>query len=256
MLQFWHRCREGREEIFPHEGANMSAEVWFARTTVQEEVRSETRTAAPAERWNPESFGNTQIRGLVRQIFLSHAERPVRQVVFSAVDQETDVRNICRRVGEALALETLGSIAVVGDYPQAVSEGETYRTEGSDRLPLDGRTPLRQASTRVRGNLWLAPVAGQDADRRTIASLHSYLAEIRREFEYSIVETPFAGESNETTAMAQFADGIILVLSAHRTRRILARKIKDSLEAAGAHILGTILIDRTFPIPERIYRRL
>ncbi len=171
----------------------MSAEVWFARTTVREELRSEPRVAAPSEGWNPETFGNAQIRGLVRQIFFSHAERPVRQVVFSAVDQETDVRNICRRVGEALALETLGSIAVVGDYPQAVSEGETYRTEGSDRLPLDGRTPLRQASIRVRGNLWLAPAAGQDADRRTTASLHSYLAELRTEFEYSIVETHSQG---------------------------------------------------------------
>jgi Mrp family chromosome partitioning ATPase len=56
--------------------------------------------------------------------------------------------------------------------------------------------------------------------------------------------------------MAQFADGIILVLSAHRTRRAMARKIKETLEAAQVRILGTVLSDRVFPIPERIYRRL
>ena len=88
------------------------------------------------------------------------------------------------------------------------------------------------------------------------ASLHSYLGEVRREFEYSIVEAPPAGESNEATAMAQFADGIILVLSAQRTRRIAARKIKEALEEAQARLLGTVLSDRSFPIPERIYRRL
>jgi Mrp family chromosome partitioning ATPase len=56
--------------------------------------------------------------------------------------------------------------------------------------------------------------------------------------------------------MAQLADGIVLVLSAQHTRRITARKVKEQLEAAQARFLGTVLSDRVFPIPERIYRRL
>jgi Mrp family chromosome partitioning ATPase len=56
--------------------------------------------------------------------------------------------------------------------------------------------------------------------------------------------------------MAQFADGIILVLSASNTRRVVARKIKEMLDATHARVLGTVLTDRIFPIPERIYRRL
>ena len=76
------------------------------------------------------------------------------------------------------------------------------------------------------------------------------------EFEYSILEGPPAGESNEATSMAQFADGIILVLSASHTRRVVARKIKEMLDATQARVLGTVLTDRVFPIPEGIYRRL
>ena len=64
------------------------------------------------------------------------------------------------------------------------------------------------------------------------------------------------GESNEAMAMAQFVDGIILVLSARRTRRIAARKMKEMLEGAHARILGSVLSDRVFPIPQGIYRRL
>jgi Mrp family chromosome partitioning ATPase len=56
--------------------------------------------------------------------------------------------------------------------------------------------------------------------------------------------------------MAQSADGMILVLSAQKTRRIAARKIKDVLDAAHVRVLGTVLCDREFPIPERIYRQL
>ena len=57
-------------------------------------------------------------------------------------------------------------------------------------------------------------------------------------------------------SMAQLADGIILVLSAQRTRLATARRIKEVLDAAQARILGTVLCDRVFPIPEKLYQRL
>jgi len=56
--------------------------------------------------------------------------------------------------------------------------------------------------------------------------------------------------------MAQIADGVVLVVSAERTRRAAACKIKEMLEAAQVRLLGAVLSDREFPIPERIYRRL
>jgi Mrp family chromosome partitioning ATPase len=88
------------------------------------------------------------------------------------------------------------------------------------------------------------------------AALHSFFSEIRREFEYSIVQGQPAGESSMTTEIGQVADGVVLVISAQRTRRASARKIKEMLEAAQVRLLGTVLSDREFPIPEGIYRRL
>jgi Mrp family chromosome partitioning ATPase len=87
-------------------------------------------------------------------------------------------------------------------------------------------------------------------------SLNGYLAKVRREFEYSIVEGPPAGESSEAAALGRSADGIILIFEAHRTRRVVARKIKDTLDAADVRVLGIVLTRRKFPIPEGIYRSL
>jgi Mrp family chromosome partitioning ATPase len=172
----------------------------------------------------------------------------VRQVVFSAVEADTDVRGLCRRVGEALAREASNNVAVVGaDLPALLNPDRVV-----DSVIPSGLRPLQRIATRLDDNLWLVPRAGKGS----IASLHSYLGEVRREFEYSIVEGPSAAESDEAAAMAQFADGIVLVLSAHRTRRVTARKVKEALETAQARILGTVLSDRMFPMPEGIYRRL
>jgi hypothetical protein len=220
-------------------------------------ANADVSSPLPAGRWNPESFAQEQIQGLVRRVFFSNAARPVRQIVFSAVEAETDVHGICRRVGEILALETPGTVAVMGGYPRLLQDaGREHEQMAENETKAGTVPPLRRIAARVRGNLWLVPGAGSDGDRVTNASLHSYLSELRREFEYSIVEGAPAGGSNDTTAMAQFADGIILVLSAQHTRRVTARKIKEELEGAQARLLGTVLSDRVFPIPEGIYRRL
>jgi hypothetical protein len=234
----------------------MSAGLYVAQATAREAVRPEHKSPGQAGGWDPEGFAREQIRGLVRQVFLANVEQPVRQVVFSPVEPETDVQNLCWRVGEALAMETAGSIGVVGEYPQALMDAETLAAETTDHSVENGGSGRRQSATRVGSNLWLVTPAGSDGEHGTTAMLHSYLGGMRAKFEYSIMVGPPAGESNTATAMAQFADGIILVLSAHRTRRATARKVKDAMEGARVRILGTVLSDRVFPIPERIYRRL
>ena len=67
-----------------------------------------------------------------------------------------------------------------------------------------------------------------------------------------------AADSNSESAIdiGQLADGVVLVLSAQKTRRAAALKIKQALDERGVRLLGTILIDREFPVPERVYRNL
>jgi Mrp family chromosome partitioning ATPase len=71
-----------------------------------------------------------------------------------------------------------------------------------------------------------------------------------------VIHGPAAGLSSEAALLGQLADGIILVLDAHSTRRATALKIKETLQGASSKILGTVLSERAFPVPEGIYRRL
>ncbi len=62
--------------------------------------------------WNPDRFGEEQIRGLVRQVFLPGWPKPARQVVFCAVE-DGDVAGICLRVCQVLAAQISGTVALV-----------------------------------------------------------------------------------------------------------------------------------------------
>lgn len=232
-------------------GMYQSPEVDHA--TAAEKCPAEIRIFRPSGSWNSENFAREQIRGLVRQVFFANATSPARQVVFGAVDNGTDVRRLCRLVGEALALETAENVAVAGEYAR-VYEAPPKSGRGSEGERAT--TTLRQTATRLRSNLWLVPFDRGGEDSFSNASMNSHLCSLRREFGYSIIEGAPAGISHEATAMAQLADGIVLVLSAHRTRRAAAINVKEQLEAARASILGFVLGDREFPIPEKMYQRL
>jgi hypothetical protein len=208
--------------------------------------------------WDPNGFAREQVRGLVRQVFFSSITRQVRQVIFAAVESRTDVGNICRQVGQALASETQARVAVVCDG----------RDDCAGAPPTDAngvRTPgagLHEIAIKGADNLWFvlrdsfSSQAGSIPQSLPDRHCCLPLSELRSEFDYSIVQCAAAGESSEAAALGQIADGVILVVAADQTRRVAARKTIDTLRAAQVQILGTVLSDRTFPIPGGIYRRL
>ena len=176
----------------------------------------------------------------------------MKQVVFSAAEPNTDVANICDQVGRALALETRADIAIVVREQRT---GEIVRAHSR----YVGSGVIKSWSAQIGSNLWRVPGFGLCECREESGTgpyWLSCLAGLRIEFDYAVIHGPVAGMSSEAAVLGQLADGIILVLRGHSTRRATARKIKETLEAAQARILGTVLSERTFPVPERIYRRL
>lgn len=241
-------------------GVMSAGAFWRARTAAPAKAKQDDSSRVegnvrPFVGWSPERFASEQIRSLVRRVFSQSATPPVRQVVFSAVDPVTDVRDLCLRVGEMLAEETLGDVAVVGDHPHSGPAREEYQPAAlATSVDIQTARP-RDSGVRVRGNLWTVPFR-TTGTFTSGTSLHRYMGEIRREFEYSVVAAASCGGSPSAISMAQLADGIILVLSAQFTRRMAALRVRDAVESAQIRILGTVLRDREFPIPEGLYRRL
>jgi hypothetical protein len=212
----------------------------FARPArSREKVAEEDMLPVVSKRWDADRFANEQIRGLVRRVFDPDATPALRQIVFSAIDPDTNVLGVCRRVAECLASETSKEVAIVtSDAQPTVSEAaEIHR-----------QCPIPRRGTRLLNNVWLVSV--DDLNRTRSESLKICLEEARRAFDYSII----AASPSEVQDAGQVADGLILVLSALRTRRASARQFRDAL--SHVRLLGTVLSDREFPIPEGIYRSL
>jgi hypothetical protein len=220
-----------------------NANILRGAETIRSSVRESTLPQVEAcaiDHWNSENFAREQIRGLVRRVFFARGDRPAKHVVFSAAEGNIDVAGICDDVARALAEETAAHVAVV-------KAGEEIEASTCIRASSK-RTSIKALSTQIEVNLWRVCRNGNH--------WLPCLEELRSEFEFAVIQGLAAGISSEATLLGQLTDGIILLLSAGCTRRATARKIKETLEASQCRILGAVLTERTFPIPDRLYRRL
>jgi Mrp family chromosome partitioning ATPase len=99
-------------------------------------------------------------------------------------------------------------------------------------------------------------LAGDNGALASVDELKERLAQLRGVFEYVLIDAPGTNVCEDARLLGQVADAAILVIEAHSTRRVTARKAKETLDAAGVRLLGTVLQNRSFPIPERLYKRL
>jgi Mrp family chromosome partitioning ATPase len=82
------------------------------------------------------------------------------------------------------------------------------------------------------------------------------LSELRSEFDYVLIDCPAVSVSNVALSLGTAADGLVLVLKANETRKDRARNAVRDLQNAKVKVLGAVLNQRTFPIPEKIWNKL
>jgi protein-tyrosine kinase len=199
---------------------------------------------------------------LVQSLFLSRSEGSARVVVFAGIDSGNGCSCICAHAAETLANQRLGSVCLVDAnfhspvLPDLFGVGNHYGL--TDALSKNG--PIRDFSKVVRSdNLWLlscGSLAAESAGLLNSGSMKARVAELRKEFDYVLLDSPPLNTYADGIAMGQLADGLVLVLEANSTRREAAARVTENLRAAQIKILGAVLNKRTFPIPETFYNLL
>lgn len=140
-----------------------------------------------------------------------------------------------------------------------------------DHFGLSNRTGLADAlqhpavshhfTCRVAKNLWIMscgtpPQRTNGYSRISSKTAQAVMADLRRNFDYVLITAGSITGSSEVLALGQAAGGVILVIEANSTRREIAEKYIKSFQAANVRVLGAVLHNRTFPIPQYLYALL
>jgi succinoglycan biosynthesis transport protein ExoP len=199
---------------------------------------------------------------LVQRVFLLANSAAPQVVVFCGVEPGSGTTGICARAGENLAAQTGLPVCLVDGNLHSPSLHKYFglaNHHGLTNAVLDS-APIGNFISRLPApNLSLLSVGSKNTEAAglwTSDRLRARLAELRKEFSHILIDAPPVNHHVDGMLLGKIADGVILIVESNSTRRDIARKAKESLAAANVKVLGAVLNNRTFPIPESIYKRL
>lgn len=207
-------------------------------------------------------WANEEALRLVEQIFLLQTQEPPRVVVFAGIDHGNGCSQICASVAETLAQHARRPVCLVEANFRSPALPELFRTTNhhglTDALLQNG--PINSFAKPVNeNNLWLLSSGALAADSQNLLTserLRERLQELRKGFDFVIVDAPPLTLYSDAIVLGQLSDGLVLVLEANSTRREAAAAIAANLRSVKVPILAAVLNKRTFPIPEGIYSKL
>ena len=194
------------------------------------------------------SVHSEQIHALVQQLFFRHESGPVRHVGFAAVEALAPTSVLCLEVAKALAEEGRYDVGLIDAYPDSAPLQTQLQIPSPSRA--EANWPIAPRLWMVPRQSWLPDANPHRINRQNL----SRLRELTTEFDFSILWC--APVSWLTASVGQTCDGLVLVLTANKTRRLVAAQIKDQLIKAQVPLLGTVLAERRFPVPQGLYRSL
>jgi succinoglycan biosynthesis transport protein ExoP len=218
-----------------------------------------------------EAWQLEELTKLVRAIFLSSGTESSRSgpdrtlcnrtVIFASSESGNGASWICARAAELLASQVTGRVCLV----DANLEGPTLH----ELFGVPNHHGLAEAlctedsiggyvSQLSRWNLALvsagleASAGSPDTKNRNLAGsnldgdlsgqhMRRRLQELRAEFDYVLVDAASLDAGDSAIALAGLADGIVLVLKTHSTRRERVRRRLQDLKSAGVRVLGAVL---------------
>jgi len=80
------------------------------------------------------------------------------------------------------------------------------------------------------------------------------LADVRAQFDYVIIDTPPIISVTDSGILGAQTDGALMVIQAGRTQRGIIERAKELLQQSHTKILGHVLTNIEFHLPEYIYR--
>jgi Mrp family chromosome partitioning ATPase len=201
-----------------------------------------------------------QLTRLLQKVFLR--ENGCKAVVFTGAGRETGCTWVAAQAAQLLAAQSSSSVCIVDANLR--SPGMHYFFGVKNHFGLSDALiqprPLQDYVRQVAAsNLWLlssGAAIDNEAATPLMESLRARISQARSQFDYVIVDSPAAGHYHDALVAGSATDGLVLVLKANASRRETALQIVQEAKAANVRVLGTILNRRTFPVPEKIYRRL
>ena len=208
-------------------------------------------------------FGvDPEIAQLCQRLFAGGVEvAGARVVTFCSVQPATSEGKICAHTAMTLASSVNRSVCVVDSNLLSPSLHKFFGVHNQSGFgeAVMSASALTSHARQIRdSNLTLITAGNAMPDPQALASESTAfrLHELRAHFNYVLINGPAVPDRGQAVFLGRLSDGIVLIVEANSTRRDAAMRVRSEMEQANVPVLGAVLNNRTFPIPDALYCKL
>lgn len=171
-------------------------------------------------------------------------------IAVTASSRGEGVSYIVSSLAAQLSLQYLSSVAIA-DASMLASYSGGPQTIGDYFVKQDDRYIFQEANPEVGASKVEAAHWYADRDFRVRC-----MQELRRRFNYVLIDCPPPKESGEIYSLAPLVDGVVLVVEANKTKKDHIKNLERMIEFANGQVAGYVLNRRDYVIPKWLYSKL
>jgi len=175
-------------------------------------------------------------------------DTPPKVIVVTSPDYSARGKStVCANLGVVLAQAGKNTLIVDCDFRRPVmheifglrgTQGITDILAGGHSPQEAYQEPLPDLCLKI---LTVGTLPPNPTELLSSQRLSEFLASVREEFDYVLIDSPPTGLASDTAVLATQGDGVLLTLDAKKTRKGDVRRTVRSLTAVGATVLGTVM---------------
>ncbi|MFH1441418.1 MAG: polysaccharide biosynthesis tyrosine autokinase [Candidatus Omnitrophota bacterium] len=209
----------------------------------------------------PKKRDNGSYHDLADQIYLIMKDKELKSVLIASASKGEGTSEIIANLGTYFSKTAGYKVLIIDANLRNPAMQHFFRITDVQGLVelLEGKASFDQAVQDLGGNLNIL-FAGKSAfNPVTILGSHAMqelLKQAKEKYDIILIDSAGLSGNKDGAVVASFIDGVVLVVNEGKTRKQVIKNAIAPLENKRVVILGAILNNRTFPIPEKLYRRL
>ncbi len=168
---------------------------------------------------------------------------------------------IVANLGNFISGKTGQKVIIIDANLNAMSIAKTFSISGDHGLAdvLERKIHFEKATHDVSSHLTVLPAGDANLEPSLLleSSRMGDVIRIAKE-KYGLVLIDYSDLMNlrDTCILSSYLDGVVLIVNEGKTKHHAIKEIVESLKEKKVNLLGAVLNNRTFPIPQIIYKRI
>ncbi|MCR4337045.1 MAG: AAA family ATPase, partial [Candidatus Omnitrophica bacterium] len=200
-------------------------------------------------------------QSLFDQLYFSIKDRKIKTIMFTAATSEEETSTVMTNLGFFMSQKGDLRVLLVDANFRNPSLHKLLKVENSMGFAdvLEKRVPLREITKEIHDNLHAVPAGKNELNPLMLldpAKIKEALQDIQGKYDIILIDCPNLKSYKDPVVLSLSADTTIVVVNENQTRRKVLKMGLKSLQERNVNILGSVLNNKTFPIPRFVYERV